>query len=77
MADQLIPSLTVIDQDPVQLGTLAAQRVLDRLAHPHRRYRRHTVLPVELVERDSCHVTTRLSQSRRPRAVSKWIRARL
>ncbi|WP_028048471.1 LacI family DNA-binding transcriptional regulator [Cellulomonas sp. URHD0024] len=54
MADVLEPSLTVIDQDPAALGTLAAQRILDRLAHPQRRFRRHTVLPVQLVERRSC-----------------------
>jgi len=54
MADMLDPALTVIDQDPGALGTLAAQRIVDRLAHPQRRFRRHTVLPVELVERASC-----------------------
>ncbi|MBO3085751.1 LacI family DNA-binding transcriptional regulator [Cellulomonas fengjieae] len=59
MADMLEPSVTVIDQNPVALGTLAAQRILDRLAHPRRRYRRHTVLPVELVERASCFPTRR------------------
>jgi len=57
MADMLVPSVTVIDQDPAALGTLAAQRILDRIAHPHRRFRRHTVLPVELVERASCFPT--------------------
>ncbi len=54
MADMLDPAMTVIDQDPYALGTLAAQRVFDRLAHPGRRYRRRTVLPVALVERASC-----------------------
>jgi LacI family transcriptional regulator len=54
MADMLHPALTVIDQDPYALGTLAAQRVFDRLAHPKRRYRRRTVLPVTLIERESC-----------------------
>jgi LacI family transcriptional regulator len=54
MADMLEPAMTVIDQDPYALGTLAAQRVFDRLAHPGRRYRRRTVLPVALVERTSC-----------------------
>ncbi|GAA4344928.1 LacI family DNA-binding transcriptional regulator [Angustibacter luteus] len=54
MADMLTPAITVVDQDPAALGTLAAQRVLDRLAHPQRRYRRRTVLPVRLVERESC-----------------------
>ena len=54
MADVLSPSVTVIDQDPERLGSLAAQRVLDRLSAPHRRFRRRTVLPVRLVERESC-----------------------
>lgn len=60
LADMLTPSWTVIDQDPLELGTLAAQRILDRLAKPNRRYRRRTVLPVRLVERDSCRIATRL-----------------
>lgn len=54
LADVLSPAVTVIDQDPGALGTLAGQRVLDRLAHPARRYRRRTVLPVALIERESC-----------------------
>jgi LacI family transcriptional regulator len=54
MADVISPALTVIDQNPERLGTLAAQRILDRLAAPHRRFRRRTVLPVKLVERESC-----------------------
>jgi LacI family transcriptional regulator len=54
MADMLTPAITVVDQDPAALGTLAAQRVLDRAVHPKRRYRRRTVLPVRLVERESC-----------------------
>jgi LacI family transcriptional regulator len=54
MADMLAPSVTVVDQDPAALGTLAAQRILERLAHPGRRLRRRTVLPVRLVERESC-----------------------
>jgi LacI family transcriptional regulator len=54
MADMLDPPITVIDQDPAALGTLAAQRVFDRLAHPTRRFRRRTVLPVALIERSSC-----------------------
>jgi LacI family transcriptional regulator len=63
MADMLEPPLTVIDQDPAAIGTLAAQRVLDRLAHPRRRFRRHTVLPVELVERASCFAIEPVRQS--------------
>ena len=57
------PAWTYVDQDPHRLGTLAAQRVLDRLDRPSRRYRRRTVLPVPLVERDSCRIATRLSDA--------------
>jgi LacI family transcriptional regulator len=64
MADMLSPSLTVMDQDPVALGTLATQRILARLAHPRRRYRRRTVLSVVLVERQSCFRSPAASGSR-------------
>jgi LacI family transcriptional regulator len=63
MGDMLVPALTVIDQDPAALGTLAAQRVLDRLNHPQRRYRRRTVLPVSLVERESCFPVAAAAES--------------
>jgi len=53
MADMLTPALTVIDQDPETIGTLAAERVFDRIAKRRRRYRRRTVVPVSLVERES------------------------
>lgn len=56
LADLLQPSITVIAQDPDALGRLAAQRIIDRLAHPGRRHARSTVLPVHLVERGSCTV---------------------
>ena len=59
MADMLHPTLTVIDQDPDQLGRIAAQRVFDRIDHPKRRLRRTTVLDVTLLERQSCKVTGR------------------
>ena len=61
LADMLDPAWTYIDQDPHRLGTLAAQRVLDRLDRPGGRYRRRTVRPVPLVERDSCRVDARLT----------------
>ena len=54
LAASLTPPLTVVDQDPASVGSLAARRVLDRLAHPYRRYRRRTVLQVRLIERESC-----------------------
>jgi LacI family transcriptional regulator, galactose operon repressor len=54
MAAMLSPALTVVDQDPATLGRLAAERVVQRLdAPPGRRFRRHTVLPVRLLERRS------------------------
>jgi LacI family transcriptional regulator len=53
MADMLTPAVTVIDQDPNSLGTLAAERVFDRLSQRRKRYRRRTVIPVSLVERES------------------------
>jgi LacI family transcriptional regulator len=54
MGAMLSPALTVIDQDPIALGTLAAERAITRLARPQGRYRRRTVLPVTLIERRSC-----------------------
>jgi LacI family transcriptional regulator len=54
LADLLRPSITVMAQDAAELGRRAALRVIDRLEHPSRRFRRSTVLPVRLVERDSC-----------------------
>lgn len=57
LADLLQPSITVIAQEPDTLGRLAAERIIDRLTHPARRHRRSTILPVRLIERDSCTVT--------------------
>lgn len=54
LADMLRPSITVVAQDASELGRLAATRVFHRLEHPARRFRRSTVLPVHLVERESC-----------------------
>ncbi|MFI5959937.1 LacI family DNA-binding transcriptional regulator [Cryptosporangium sp. NPDC051539] len=54
LASSLRPALTVVDQDPEELGRFAANRLFDRIDDPNRRLRRLTVLPVRLVERDSC-----------------------
>jgi LacI family transcriptional regulator len=54
MADVLRPALTVIDQDPDQIGRSAATRVFERVDHPKRRLRRTTILDVKLIERESC-----------------------
>ena len=69
MADMLSPAITVIDQDPILVGHLAGQRILDRGTHPGRRYRRRTVLPVSLIERQSCRVTDPDTQPSRPSPV--------
>ncbi|MDP9219150.1 MAG: substrate-binding domain-containing protein [Actinomycetota bacterium] len=52
-ASLLQPAVTVMNQDPVHLGQAAAERLLMRLDHPHRRLRRNTILPVSLVARGS------------------------
>ena len=54
MADTLTPPVTVIDQDPVGLGRVAAERLFQRIDDPDKRSRRNTVLPVTLVARGSC-----------------------
>jgi LacI family transcriptional regulator len=53
MADTLSPSVTVIDQDPYRLGTLAAGRVFARL-EDEGADTEVEVLDVSLVERESC-----------------------
>ncbi|WP_253259861.1 LacI family DNA-binding transcriptional regulator [Subtercola boreus] len=57
MANALRPATTVIDQNPSNLGRLAMNRILDRIASPAKKFRRRTVLPVNLVERASCLVS--------------------
>lgn len=56
LADVLTPSITVIDQDPVQVGTLAAERILARLSNPSDDLEHLNVIDVRLIERESCHV---------------------
>jgi LacI family transcriptional regulator len=56
MADTLTPPITVIDQDPVGMGTFAANRLFQRVDDPSKRVRRHTVLDVHLVTRGSCRL---------------------
>lgn len=54
MADVLQPSVSVIDQNPRLVGRVAAERILARIAAPTKRFRRKNVLPVKLIERQSC-----------------------
>lgn len=55
LADVLSPSVTVIDQDPVRLGTRAAERIVQRLEGVVNADT-HEVAEVALVERASCRV---------------------
>jgi LacI family transcriptional regulator len=54
LAVAIRPPLTVIDQDPVSVGRIAATRLFERLDHPTRRLKRKIVLPVPLITRGSC-----------------------
>lgn len=54
LAPVLRPALTVVDQDPEELGRFAAARLFDRVETPERRLPRNVVLPVSLIERASC-----------------------
>ncbi|KIQ16044.1 LacI family transcriptional regulator [Rhodococcus sp. Leaf7] len=54
LADALCPAVTVIDQNPTELGRMAIDRLLGRIDNPRRRYRRRNVMSVELIERESC-----------------------
>ena len=53
MADALRPSVSVIDQAPLDIGRVAADRLLARLDSPAARLKRHVLLPVSYVERES------------------------
>jgi LacI family transcriptional regulator len=54
LAAAIRPPLTVIDQDPMSVGRVAATRLFERLDHPRRRLKRKIVLPVPLIVRGSC-----------------------
>jgi len=63
MADVLQPSVSVIDQDPRYVGRVAAERIFARIAAPTKRFRRKNVIPVKLIERQSCQSVPALSVS--------------
>jgi LacI family transcriptional regulator len=54
LAEAIQPPPSVIDQDPVSVGRVAATRLFDRIEHPNRRLKRTIVLPVPLIVRGSC-----------------------
>jgi LacI family transcriptional regulator len=53
MADALSPAVTVIDQNPEELGRVAVDRLTKLIADPGGKIRRKTVLPVALIPRGS------------------------
>jgi LacI family transcriptional regulator len=53
MADALMPAVTVIDQNPAELGRLAVDRLTQLIRDPGGKIRRKTVLPVGLIPRGS------------------------
>ena len=58
LAEAIQPPPSVIDQDPVSVGRVAATRLFERIDHPHRRLKRKIVLPVPLIVRGSCCAPT-------------------
>jgi LacI family transcriptional regulator len=54
LAEAIQPPPSVIDQDPVSVGRVAATRLFERIDHPHRRLKRRIVLPVPLIIRGTC-----------------------
>ena len=58
LAEAIQPPPSVIDQDPVSVGRVAATRLFERIDHPHRRLKRKIVLPVPLIIRGDCCVRT-------------------
>ncbi|MGO1768956.1 MAG: LacI family DNA-binding transcriptional regulator [Microbacterium sp.] len=53
MAHALTPAVTVMAQDPDQLGRLAAARALERFEAPDDPVRAHELLPMRLIDRAS------------------------
>lgn len=53
MADALSPAVSVVDQDPAQLGRVAVDRLSQLIQNPGAKVRRKTILPVRLIPRGS------------------------
>ena len=54
LAEAIQPPPSIIDQDPVAVGRVAATRLFERIEHPNRRLKRTIVLPVPLIVRGPC-----------------------
>lgn len=57
MAEALRPSISALDQQPVELGMTAADRVFHRLDQPGSRLKRSVLLPITMIDRDSGRLT--------------------
>jgi LacI family transcriptional regulator len=53
MAAALNPAVTILDQDPAQVGHVAVERLMQRIENPLAEPSRRTVLPVRLIPRGS------------------------
>lgn len=62
LADLLEPAVTVVAQEPTEIGRAAARRVFDRLAEPGLPATR-IVLPVRLLQRGSGELRPELSRA--------------
>ncbi|MGH3639893.1 MAG: LacI family DNA-binding transcriptional regulator [Mycobacterium sp.] len=56
MSDSLQPSVSVVDQRPDDLGRIAVERLFRRITEPGKRLKRHQLLAVSVVERDSSRI---------------------
>ncbi len=56
MAATLQPSVSVIDQQPDVLGQAAIDRLFRRIDQPGSRLKRHVILPVSVIDRDSSSI---------------------
>lgn len=56
LSEALKPTVSVIDQNPSELGKLAAERVLYRLKQEDSTAEVRSVLGVQLIERESCKI---------------------
>lgn len=57
LSEALKPTISVIDQNPGELGRLAAERIIYRLDKDNQPASVRTVLDVKLIERESCSIS--------------------
>lgn len=69
MAAALRPSITAIDQRPIELGRAAAERIFHRLDKPGSRLRRNILFELSIIERQSSRLAPVLAH--RPRTTER------